>query len=513
MLNRGPRCRSHAVPLGIAAFVVALVVAACSPAEGDPPPVAGGVTIDVGVTGLGRVSYAAGALQCSGDCSWSVPGNRAIALVAEPQGSHVFAGWGGACDVFSNPCQGTFAEGDRVTATFAPHALRLNLTGDGEGVFSILGGGVQAMCDAGCFVTMGMPLQVAITYAAQGSTGTVLGDWTGPCDPGTVQPGYCLVNVSGLTEIGKTWSRAVTAVDDAYAATSGQTLVVAAPGVLANDAPAGALSAELVTDVTHGTLALAASGGFSYTSDPGFVGSDGFVYRARHAQGQVSTATVTITVAGAAPAAPVANTDTYATDRGTTLTVAAPGVLANDTGSGGALSAVLVTDVDHGTLNLAANGGFVYTPADGFVGSDGFTYRAAEGALVSAPAAVTITVRDVAFPPTAVDDAYAATAGLALIVPAPGVLGNDVLGSSRDPIVAELADGVSSGVLELASNGGFIYTPTPGFEGVDTFTYRAFDGSLTSEPGTVTITVGGGPGIADAPAVDIVRPAGAGAGR
>ena len=494
MSDRAPRRWPSAMLLGVAALVIALVFAACGPG-GTPPPVGDGVEIDVRVAGAGRVSYAAGALQCSGECSWTVPDDRAIALVAEPQGNQVFAGWGDACDVLPTPCQTTFAAGDRVTATFAPHALRLDLTGDGEGAFSILGGGVQASCDADCFVTMTMPLQVAITYAAQGSTGTVLGDWTGPCDPVTLQPGYCLVSVSGAAEVGKSWSRAVTANDDAYVVARGQTLDVAAPGVLANDASTGALSAQLVDDVDHGTLALAADGGFSYTPDAGFDGDDGFVYRARNAQGQAATATVTITVVRDVP---VANTDAYATDHDTTLRVAAPGVLANDTGAAGAaLTAVLVTGVQHGTLDLASNGGFVYTPSAGYDGPDGFTYRAADGDLRSAPAAVTITVREEVAAPTAVDDAYDATAGVALIVAAPGVLANDVLGSSGDAIEAELFSGVSNGDLAFASNGGFVYTPSLGFEGTDTFTYRAFDGALRSGVATVTIEVSAGVGIVE----------------
>jgi len=38
-------------------------------------------------------------------------------------------------------------------------------------------------------------------------------------------------------------------------------------------------------------------------------------------------------------------------------------------------------------------------------------------------------------------------------------------------------------------DGGFVYTPTADFNGVDTFTYRAYDGQAFSEPATVTITV------------------------
>ena len=66
----------------------------------------------------------------------------------------------------------------------------------------------------------------------------------------------------------------VTAVDDApvagdnsYSKSEDQTLVVAAPGVLANDThPDGSpMTAVLVSGVSHGTLSLSPNGGFSYT--------------------------------------------------------------------------------------------------------------------------------------------------------------------------------------------------------------------------------------------------------
>lgn len=45
------------------------------------------------------------------------------------------------------------------------------------------------------------------------------------------------------------------------------------------------------------------------------------------------------------------------------------------------------------------------------------------------------------------------------------------------------------GSLTLAANGSFNYIPNPGFSGVDNFTYVASDGTLSSSPATVTITV------------------------
>ncbi len=47
--------------------------------------------------------------------------------------------------------------------------------------------------------------------------------------------------------------------------------------------------------------------------------------------------------------------------------------------NGNPLTAILVTDVSHGVLALAANGGFTYTPTDGYSGPDSFTYKANDG--------------------------------------------------------------------------------------------------------------------------------------
>jgi hypothetical protein len=51
------------------------------------------------------------------------------------------------------------------------------------------------------------------------------------------------------------------------------------------------------------------------------------------------------------------------------------------------------TEPDHGTLLVSSNGTFNYTPADGFVGDDTFTYRVDDG-LTSDEGEVTVTVTD-----------------------------------------------------------------------------------------------------------------------
>ena len=86
--------------------------------------------------------------------------------------------------------------------------------------------------------------------------------------------------------------------------------------------------------------------------------------------------------------------------------------------------------------------------------------------------------------PIAVDDAYTTP----LVVPAPGVLGNDSDPDS-DPLTAAVASGPANGTLMLNGDGSFTYTPNPAFVGTDRFTYTASDGEATSNPATVTISV------------------------
>ena len=71
---------------------------------------------------------------------------------------------------------------------------------------------------------------------------------------------------------------------------------------------------------------------------------------------------------------PVAVVDTYSTPEDTALTVAAPGVLGNDSDvDGDTLSAAKVSDPAHGDVALNANGSFTYTPDADYNGTDSFT--------------------------------------------------------------------------------------------------------------------------------------------
>lgn len=109
----------------------------------------------------------------------------------------------------------------------------------------------------------------------------------------------------------------------------------------------------------------------------------------------------------------------------------------------------------------------------------------------------TLTVAAGAGQPVANDDSsYTIGEDGVLTVAAIGVLGNDTdstLTALTVPLSsANLVSSTSSGTLVLDPDGSFSYTPDADFNGTDTFTYRANDGTLDSNVASVSITVNPG---------------------
>ncbi|HEY6169749.1 MAG TPA: Ig-like domain-containing protein, partial [Verrucomicrobiae bacterium] len=280
------------------------------------------------------------------------------------------------------------------------------------------------------------------------------------------------------------------AMNDAYSVNEDSLLVVSTPGVLANDSDldGDALTAALVSGPTHGTLSLNTNGSFTYRPLTNYNGPDSFMYRANDGTTNSGPAIVSITVVPVNDP-PVAVADAYTTAEDALLTVAAPGVLANDTDvDGNPLAAALVSNPAHGTVTLNGNGSFTYQPATNFNGTDSFTYRANDGIADSAPATVAITVTPVNDPPVAANDGYSLNEDTLLTVTAPGVLVNDS-DVDGDPLTTVLVTGPAHGTLTLNTNGSFTYRPATNYNGPDSFTYKANDGTTNSAPATVSLTV------------------------
>jgi len=297
--------------------------------------------------------------------------------------------------------------------------------------------------------------------------------------------GATAANASGVQPVG---------ADDYYTINQGETLTVAAPGILANDVDpegdpmhVGNSFAFIAAD----SVTVNADGSFTFTPPANFYGTAGFSYYSSDDTNYGSQVNVHITVnPTAAPVPLVAQDDVYATPAGTPLVVpAASGLLANDSGPG-VVWVVNSPGIPSGALIVNQDGSFTYTPGAGVSGTVTFGYRTSDGNVESNDAEVTITVGTppVVVPPAAApvvaDDHYVMDKNTTLTVPAAsGLLANDSGAVS-------VYNTVGAGQTQVQGDGSLVFTPTAGFVGTVTFQYRAtVDGQQFSNYGTVTIDV------------------------
>jgi serine protease AprX len=261
----------------------------------------------------------------------------------------------------------------------------------------------------------------------------------------------------------------------------------------ATDADGDALAYSL--DVAPGGMSVnPLEGVVDWTPGANQVGIHPVILRATDTGGQSATQSFSLTVS-APNRAPLAGGDAWSVASASTLTVAAPGLLGNDSDpDGNPLTAVLVSGTAKGSLTLQANGSFVYTPNSGFAGADSFSYRAFDGTLYSASATVAITVQAANKPPVAKDDsATAAMRKSASYTPVRiAVLANDSdpegqLNASSVTIAQTPNQG---GSVAVNADGSVSYVPQLKFRGKETFRYSVRDNAgTTSNVATVTVTV------------------------
>ena len=192
---------------------------------------------------------------------------------------------------------------------------------------------------------------------------------------------------------------------------------------------------------------------------------------------------------------PVATHDAYSTNEDTELAVAAPGIVGNDSGGGGPLTAVVVEVPAHGSLVPHANGSFSYTPAPDFHGTDSFTYRATDGTLTSEPATVTITITAVNDAPffevvgnqAVAEDAGAQTVAITGVSPGPASEASQsvtLTATSNNPALIPHPAVTGSGASRTLS-----YQPAANGNGTATITVTANDGQTQNATSARTFTI------------------------
>src|SRR6056297_923194 len=202
--------------------------------------------------------------------------------------------------------------------------------------------------------------------------------------------------------------------------------------------------------------------------------------------------------------APVAVDDAFSTDEDTSLNIAAPGVLSNDSDAElDPITAVLDAGPANAvSFNLNADGSFDYVPNADFNGSDSFTYFANDGQSDSAAATVTITVNAINDAPVAVDDVATTNEDTQVDI---DVLANDSdVDGGLDPATVSVTSGPANGAASVNTTTGVItYTKSGDFNGTDSFVYEVCDDGtpLPALCSSATVSIDVDP-VNDAPTAD-----------
>jgi autotransporter-associated beta strand protein len=254
----------------------------------------------------------------------------------------------------------------------------------------------------------------------------------------------------------------------------------AKPIILAGtDADGNPLTYSLVTMPAHGVLIGTAPNltylpAGNYPAD-NFNGIDSFTFTVRDASltSAMATVNITVTPVNDAPQA-------IAQAVNVSVGVENPITLSGTDAEIYPLSYTVVTYPTHGILSGVAPN-LIYRATSNYQGLDSFTFKAvdSEGAL-SSSATVNITV--VNDPPVAAVQVVKTQQNTSVAITLTGTDStNDALSFS---VLTPPASGSLSGTAP-----NLTYTPTPGFIGSDSFTFKANDGTHNSASATVSIRV------------------------
>jgi hypothetical protein len=216
------------------------------------------------------------------------------------------------------------------------------------------------------------------------------------------------------------------------------------------------------------------------------IGNFRAVLEVRDADGETQRTTSYLFI-GHDGSTPRAVNDHFEMASGTTLTVPAPGLLANDLiPMGVAPSVEFVTLPPGGLTNLGGTGGFSYTPSPGFTGTVTFDYVVHTNVGDSNVATVSVLVRPGNNPPVATNGALTTTEDVAA---------NSVLtatdGDGPAPLTFSIVTNGTRGTATITNpaTGAFTYTPNPNEHGTDTVTFKASDGAADSNIATIAVTI------------------------
>lgn len=152
------------------------------------------VSLDVTVTGSGRVTSQPLGIDCPGNCSASFDENTVVELFATPDPGFEFSGWSGAC-TGTGSCSVTLDAARQVEAAFDAITPRfdLDVTRTGDGYVGSTPGGID--CGTDCSESFEQGTSVELVAAP--SSGWRFSHWVGDCSGN----GACSLVMDGARQV------------------------------------------------------------------------------------------------------------------------------------------------------------------------------------------------------------------------------------------------------------------------------------------------------------------------
>lgn len=256
-----------------------------------------------------------------------------------------------------------------------------------------------------------------------------------------------------------------------------------------SDAEGGEFTFTTLQAPEHGNLQWQNSGGYTFTPDNNFYGTDTFTYRVCDNGNLCDEASVTITI-NAINDAPVIGSETSEVNEDETLT---QNLATNDSDAeGDAISYVLIQAPTNGVASISSTGIFTYTPATDFWGVDAVTYEVCDALNACSQGVLNISI-------LSVNDAPQANGFTHTVQEDETVIGN--LSSLVDHVDSEtLFFGTMiaplNGSVVIENQGTYSYSPNTNYFGNDQFTYLVCDPLGICDTATILIALSS---INDAP--------------
>ncbi len=242
------------------------------------------------------------------------------------------------------------------------------------------------------------------------------------------------------------------------------------------------LSFSLLTQPTNGELNGTAPN-LIYTPDVNYTGVDSFTFMVNDGIDDSQEATVNITIVDVVVESntpPIAIDQNVTVAEDTNVTIDLEG---SDDGNT-SLTFTIVTNPVNGTLSGTAPE-VVYIPNADYFGIDSFTFTVSDANATSEIATVNITVTDVAEPNT---PPVAQAQNISMDKNGFKTITLSATDSDDNNLTYSIVDQPSNGLLDL-DGADVTYTPNRDYTGIDSFTFKAYDGSEYSQLATVNITV------------------------